>query len=70
MSAALPAEINLPPFVMVGSKKISLRSCNAYCFDQISHAGWLKIESIGNENLWFVFKDDTGEERMGYCKCL
>jgi hypothetical protein len=60
-------------FVLVGSKKItsgpSLRD-DVYYFENMAEAGWVKITSIGNENLYFIFKCDAGQEHKGWCKCL
>ena len=39
-------------------------------FESIFNAGWIFITSIGNENLYFIFKDDMGNPHSGYCKCL
>ena len=43
-----------------------------YCvkFETLSDAGWILITSIGSENLYFLFKSDSGEVLPGYCKCL
>lgn len=40
------------------------------CFETLSDAGWVFITAIGEENLYFNFKTDSGEELAGYCKCL
>ena len=42
----------------------------ATSFDRISDAGWIQVTSVGNENLYFNFKTDSGEVLPGYCKCL
>ncbi len=39
-------------------------------FESIAHAGWIRITCIGSENLYFIYRTDTGEELPGYCKCL
>lgn len=33
-------------------------------------ATWIKVTSVGNENLYFEFADDSGTIQNGYCKCL
>ena len=55
--------------VMFGGKRHNL-SAGHVLFDQISDAGWIRITAIGNENLYFRCRDDSGEELEGYCKCL
>ena len=42
----------------------------AVSFELISDAGWIRITSIGSENLYFDFKTDSGEVLPGFCKCL
>ena len=59
-----------PLVVLVDGRPIRFNNGIAYLFDHISHAGYIKIVSIGAENLFFTFKDDSGVEREGYCKCL
>lgn len=39
-------------------------------FETMAEAGWVRITSIGNENLYFEFRTDEGEILLGYCKCL
>lgn len=56
--------------VFVNGVLIKLANGNAYLFDYISEAGWIKITDIGTENLYFTFKSDCGKELPGYCKCL
>lgn len=41
-----------------------------FAFEEMQEIGWVKITSIGSENLYFVFKDDDGDEQDGFCKCL
>ncbi len=42
----------------------------AVLFDLIADAGWIRVTGVGNENLYFDFKTDSGEVLPGYCKCL
>ncbi len=39
-------------------------------FESIAQAGWIRVTSIGSENLYFKYRTDEGEELPGYCKCL
>lgn len=40
-------------------------------FETMAEAGWVRITSVGNENLYFDFRTDEGEVLSGgYCKCL
>ena len=48
----------------------SATGATAY-FETMAEAGWVRIVSIGNENLYFDFRTDEGEILTGgYCKCL
>ena len=48
----------------------SATGTDAY-FETMAEAGWVRITSIGNENLYFDFRTDEGEILSGgYCKCL
>lgn len=42
-----------------------------YCLELAQmQATWIRVTSIGSENLYFEFRDDAGEVQSGYCKCL
>lgn len=56
--------------VFVSGIAIPFRNGTAYQFQTIADAGWIKITDIGDENLYFKFKSDCGQELDGYCKCL
>jgi len=56
--------------VFVSGVSIPFRNQTAYHFENIADAGWIKVTDIGDENLYFKFKSDCGQELDGYCKCL
>jgi len=56
--------------VFVSGVAVYLRNELAYFFENLSDAGWIKITDIGDENVYFIFKSDCGQELNGYCKCL
>jgi hypothetical protein len=39
-------------------------------FESLADAGWIRVTHCGDENCYFDFKDDGGEEHTGYCKCF
>ena len=39
-------------------------------FEHLSDAGWIRVTHCGDENVYFTFRDQKGNEREGYCKCL
>lgn len=56
--------------VFVSGIAIPFRNKTAYHFENLADAGWIKVTDIGDENLYFKFKSDCGQELDGYCKCL
>ena len=56
--------------VFVSGIAIPFRNQSAYYFENIADAGWIKVTDIGDENLYFKFKSDCGQELDGYSKCL
>lgn len=56
--------------VFVSGVAVYLRNEIAYFFEKLSDAGWIRITDIGDENVYFIFKSDCGQELNGYCKCL
>ena len=55
--------------IEVSKKRYTLNN-GVVRFDSITHAGWIRITDIGQENLYFDFTSDAGEALQGYCKCL
>lgn len=41
-----------------------------YEFDHPYSAGWVRILSCGQENVYFEFRDDSGLVCAGFAKCL
>lgn len=46
------------------------RSEPVFHFDDIRDAGWILITEVGDENLYFQFRDNEGDVHTGYCKTL
>lgn len=39
-------------------------------FDHPYDAGWVRVTSVGSENVYFDWQDDSGVIRKGFSKCL
>lgn len=56
--------------VDVSGRRFSAFADAGFCFDDISKAGWIRISSVGSENIYFEFKSDDGKVHLGYSKVL
>ncbi len=55
--------------VTVGEKPINSTG-DVFEFDTVEAAGKIEVTERGDENLYFIFKDDAGVAFEGFCKCL
>lgn len=55
--------------IFVGGKSVNSLG-NVFEFEAPEDAGKIEVTHRGDENLYFIFKDDAGVTFEGFCKCL